>query len=86
MDFMIPSWALGVGIIIIAGSMAKAISAGLIGVSRRKVGGRTLTSPRVTDSAEQSTPLQHRLAKRAAGLRQAPPSNPSLERLQGLSL
>src|SRR5438034_1162218 len=37
MDFMIPSWALGVGIIIIAASIAKVVTAGLTGVSRRKL-------------------------------------------------
>ena len=34
---MIPSWALGVGIIIIAGSIAKVVTAGLTGGLRRRL-------------------------------------------------
>jgi len=64
MDFMIPSWALGVGIIIIAGSIAKAVTAGLTGVSRRRLAAADAdVNTEVTELRQTVDTLQHRLAE-----------------------
>jgi hypothetical protein len=64
MDFMIPSWALGVGIIIIAGSIAKAVTAGLTGMSRRRLAaGDADVTAEVTELRQTVDTLQHRLAE-----------------------
>ena len=61
---MIPSWALGVGIIIIAGSIAKAVTAGLIGVSRRRLAAADAdVTAEVTELRQTVDTLQHRLAE-----------------------
>jgi AmiR/NasT family two-component response regulator len=69
MDFMIPSWALGVGIIIIAGSIAKVVTAGLTGgLSRRRLraglqGADADVSTEVTELRQTVDTLQQRLAE-----------------------
>jgi hypothetical protein len=64
MDFMIPSWALGVGIIIIAGSIAKVVTAGLTGMSRRRLAaGDADVTADVTELRQTVDTLQHRLAE-----------------------
>jgi len=61
---MIPSWALGVGIIIIAGSIAKAVTAGLTGMSRRRLAaGDADVTAEVTELRQTVDTLQHRLAE-----------------------
>jgi len=64
MDFMIPSWALGVGIIIIAASIAKVVTAGLTGVSRRKLPAADAdVTAEVTELRRTVDTLQQRLAE-----------------------
>lgn len=61
---MIPSWALGVGIIIIAGSIAKVVTAGLTGMSRRRLAaGDADVTAEVTELRQTVDTLQHRLAE-----------------------
>ena len=69
MDFMIPSWAVGVGIIIIAGSIATVVTAGLTGgLARRRLreardGADADVSTEVTELRQTVDTLQHRLAE-----------------------
>jgi len=64
MDFMIPSWALGVSIIIIAASIARVVKAGLTGASRRQLqaADADVTSD-VTELRHTVDTLQQRLAE-----------------------
>lgn len=67
MDFMIPSWALGVGVIIIAVSIARAVSAGLglggVGRRGRLQAAKDDVTGEVTELRQTVDTLQHRLAE-----------------------